>query len=128
MAQGEASSPKENSSNMKYRYLISFSGHFWHAWIQIHIWIPNPDLLTLLTEGKIDWKRTRLFLAVVGFGSKGKISAALIFKHPPPLLRYTYVTDAILLSFLWGWGLALCRGNLHRYGFHAIFSLGPNSS
>jgi hypothetical protein len=26
-------------------------------------------------------------------------------KSPPPLLQYSYVTDAILLSFLWGWGL-----------------------
>jgi hypothetical protein len=45
------------------------------------------------------------FFALVGFGSKENISTAVRMKSPPPLLKYTYVTDKTLLSLLWGRGL-----------------------
>jgi hypothetical protein len=65
------------------------------------------------------------FLAVVGFGPKGKISAALFFKppSPPPLLKYTYVTDAILLFLSVGVG-PLCRVNLQTDSTQ-LFPLDP---
>jgi hypothetical protein len=47
------------------------------------------------------------FFAVVGLVSKEKISAALIFKSPLPLLKYTYITDAICFPIRGGG--TLCR-------------------
>jgi hypothetical protein len=45
-------------------------------------------------------EEAQAFFALVGFGPKENISAALRMKSPLPLLKFTYVTDAILLSFL----------------------------